>query len=159
MRRMLLAAAAALAAAVLLAVPAPAGAVTHSPCAGHTAVAPYVSRVDDGVTTLSGAGGIGGCPVPVGTESVTVTVALQWLDPATQTWVDQVTQTWTRSWNRYSRFARQAGGVVYAVCVVGDWRTQVTGGDGFPPFEWSSDPVTMVRNDSGVCGVNTGGGD
>jgi len=50
---------------------------THSPCTSLLAVAPYVSDVTDGVTTIGGAGQIGGCPVPVGTEGVAITVCLQ----------------------------------------------------------------------------------
>ena len=57
----------------LLTLSSPADAATHAPCISHTAVAPYVSRVDDGVTTLSGAGGIGGCPAPVEWTSAIVT--------------------------------------------------------------------------------------
>ena len=143
--------------AVVLASAVPAAAVTHAPCAGHYVTAPYVALVDDGVTTLQGAGGIGGCPAPAGTESVTITVALQRLVDGV--WVDQVAGSGSRSWNRYSRYARTYGLSVTAVCELGDWRTDVRGGDGFEPSEWVSDPVTMVGNDSGVCGVNTGGGD
>jgi len=135
-----------------------ASADTHSACSGHTAVAPYVSDISNGVSTLHGAGQIGGCPAPIGTESVSITVALQSFDVDTQMWIDKATANYSKSWNRYYRLARQAGGGVDATCVVGDWRTDVKGGDGFQPTEWTSPVVTFVAGDSGVCG-SYGGGD
>lgn len=159
MKRLLLVA---VLAVLALTLASPASAATHSPCTSHIAVAPYVSDVTDGVTTIGGAGQIGGCPVPVGTEGVAITVCLQ--ARVEGGWVDQTCQTVARSWSRISRFPRRAGTSVFSGCVLGDMRTDVRGAladgtaDGFA-VEWASPAVTMVRNDSGVCGVRTGGGD
>jgi hypothetical protein len=138
---------------------APAAAATHAPCVRHSAVAPTVATITDGVTVLSGAGDIGGCPAVATTasESVTVTVCLQRLDSAG--WVDAACNgPVTKGWNRYWRYARQLGLSVTATCVDGDWRTDVRGGDGWDPTEWASPVVTFAPGDSGVCG-SYGGGD
>lgn len=136
--------------------PSTAAAATHSPCTRHSATTPYVLTVNNGVTTLQGAGDIGGCPSSVATEGVTIRVCLQHLDVAG--WTDQACADASRSWNRYSRFARQAGASVTATCTNGDWRTRVTGGDGWDPTEWASPVRTFLPGDSGVCG-SYGGGD
>lgn len=138
-----------------VALPAPAYAATHAPCLGHNASIPRVAWVDRGVTTLSGGGSISGCPLPAGVESVTVTVALQHLQDGV--WVDQVVTPFTGVWTRAYRYARATGGTVYATCVPGWWRTQVTGGDGYTPYVWASTAVTFSLGDSGVCGAYGGG--
>jgi hypothetical protein len=156
-------AAAALAAAGLavLGFVTPAGAATHSPCAGHPVGTPSVFTVDSGVTTLTGGGGITGCP-PVYTytsESVTITVCLERQDPVTSEWVDQACNgPVTRSWNRSSRLARSLGLTVYATCVPGVWDVVVRGGDSYAPFVWKGESVRSDPEDSGVCGA-FGGGD
>jgi hypothetical protein len=129
---------------------------THTPCIRRSAVAPYVSTIDDGIATLSFSGDIGGCPSSTLTEGVRITLHAQHLKDGG--WTDAATATYARSWNQYSRFARQTGGTIHATCMVGDWRTLVTGGDGFEPTAWSSEVVTFTPGDSGVCG-SYGGGD
>jgi len=139
---------------------AAASANTRAPCTWHGASPPQVDTVEENVTTLYGSGSISGCPkvVTLTTESVKITVTLQYLEDGA--WVDQATGTFSGSANRYTRFWNppRAGGTLYATCLNGDWRTHVTGGDGYAPYEWDSVTVTFVPGDSGVCG-SFGGGD
>lgn len=129
----------------LLAVAAPADAA--SVCAVHAAGTPYVSLVQNGVTTLAGSGGVAGCQSG---SSVTITVSLQMLDGAT--WVDQASVTHFKFMS--PRYAKQDYQTVKATCAVGDWRI-LTVGDGYVV----AGPVARFSaGDSGVCG-SYGGGD
>lgn len=120
-------------------------AATHSACVRHSAVTPYISTAIPDGAILTGAGDIGGCPTPIGNESVAITVCLQ------RDGVDVVCQSYTRGWNRYTRFPRQAGGSINATCAPGVWKTVVTGGDGFEPSRWESDPATFALVDESDC--------
>jgi hypothetical protein len=148
-----------LALGAMISLPGYAGAVTHAPCTGHSASVPYVDVINgDGTSTLTGSGGISGCPLVTTTksESVTLTVCLQRF--VNGAWADQVCAgPVTKGWNRYWRYARSNSLTVYATCVPGDWRTDVRGGDGFAPTEWNSSVATFVPGDSGVCGAYGGG--
>jgi hypothetical protein len=124
-------------------------ATTLAPCSARIASAPSIDLVSSGTgeegttTTLSGAGQIGGCP-PVGTttpESVSITVCLQHYE---NRWRDHACSQTTKGWDRYVRLAREAGLTVTTRCVAGEWRTDVRGGDGWPPFEWSSEVATFT---------------
>jgi hypothetical protein len=90
----------------LVAVPAPATAVTHAPCK-HYAGTPYVDYVNDSVVYLQGGGGVLGCPSPIGNEGVTVTVNLRSSFDGVN-WVVESTCSQTKGWNRW-RYARSAG--------------------------------------------------
>lgn len=120
-------------------------AATHSPCVRHGVVAPYISMATSDGAILTGAGDIGGCPSSVQTESVSIKVCLQ------RDGTDVTCSQYDRAWNRYSRFARQAGGSINAPCAPGVWRTVVTGGDGFLPTIWMSDPVMFEQIDGSAC--------
>src|SRR5215470_14879367 len=140
----------ALAATLLLTVPV-ADATTHAPCTQRYAGTPYIDTVDPGAgeegttTILQGGGQIGGCPLNTSTtaEGVHILVCLQHFD---EVWTDQACQQFDRGWNRYTRFARQAGGTVSATCVPGDWRVEVRGNslaDGWDPNEWAGETFTV----------------
>jgi len=158
MRLALAALLAALAAAIGIA--APSVAVTRAPCTYHGAVPPYVDTVEENTTIIAGAGSISGCPkvVTLTTESVKILVELQHLEDGS--WITYASAPYSGSANRYTRFWNppRAGGTIHATCLNGDWRTHVTGGDGYPPYEWDSTTVTFTPGDSGVCG-SYGGGD
>ena len=141
-----------------LVVTATAGSSTHSPCDYHGASTPYVSLANGNTLTLTGAGSIGGCPSVSSTtpETVTITVCLQHSTGAG--WADVSCSSFSRAWNRYTRFARQAGGTVNAICAAGQWRTDVRGGDGLAPFEWWSATSAFVASDGYPCGEPGGGG-
>jgi hypothetical protein len=122
--------------------------VTHSPCKGlaSTPSVDYVkpgSREEGTTTILIGSGGIGGCPLVTTkqAESVSITVELQHF---TGTWVTQASGSVTKGWNRYWRYARQAYVTLHAVCIPGEWRVRVTGGDGFAPTGWVGQSVTFT---------------
>ncbi len=125
---------------------------THAPCTGHIATKPHIYVVVGSTVRLEGGGYIGGCPLVSTTkaESVTMTVCLQRLKAAGFTNV--VCKTRSRSWNRYTRFARSLLFSVYANCVSGKWRTDVRGGDGLAPTEWSSRVVRFRASDEYSCG-------
>ena len=129
----------------LTAVGSLAQAATHSPCTSHLATAPRISLVNDSTVTLTGSGSIGGCPVPVGVESVTLTVCLQ------HDGADVSCASGSRAWSRYTRFARTYGLTVNAVCSPGLWRTVARGGDGFTPTEWASEQVSFSSADGYSC--------
>ena len=143
---------------ILATLTTPAHAATHAPCVGHIATTPHVTLLLEGTNTIiEGSGAITGCPVPIGTETVTLTVTLQHQEQGE--WVDYYTKGPTiKGWSRYYRYARQHSLTVNGPCLVGDWRTHVTGGDGYQPTSWDSTTATFVPGDSGVCG-SYGGGD
>lgn len=157
MKRTALALAAAL--GLVLGTALTADANTHAPCSYHYATPPSVQLIDGGVATLAGSGAIGGCPAPIGTESVSLTVAVQHLEAGT--WITKGTAVSPpKGWSRITRGARQTSATATAACLPGDWRTETTenagGSDGVP--EWHSTTVTFTPGDSGVCG-SYGGGD
>jgi hypothetical protein len=125
---------------------------THAPCTGHVATKPHINVVVGSRVQLEGGGYIGGCPLvtTAKAESVTMTVCLQRLRAAG--FGDVVCKTRSRSWNRYTRFARSLLFSVYANCVAGKWRTDVRGGDGLAPTEWSSGVVRFRASDEYPCG-------
>jgi hypothetical protein len=130
------------------------GAATHSPCTYHGAGAPYIVYVtESNQVVLYASGGIGGCPLvtTVAASSASVKVCAQHRK-ADSSWSSVACASASRSWNRYSRFARQIGATARAVCSPGVWRTTVTGGDGFAPFRWSSPTVRFASKDGYPCG-------
>jgi hypothetical protein len=134
----------------LIAVPAPATAVTHAPCK-HYAGTPYVDYVNDSVVYLQGGGGVLGCPSPVGNEGVTVTVNLRSSVDGVN-WVVESTCSQTKGWNRYWRYARSAGCTVPpAACHAGLWQVRLTGVDS-APFELLGPTVSFSASDGYSCG-------
>lgn len=135
--------------------PTPAQAVTHAPCTYRYAGPPSVQLVQGGQSTLAGSGTVGGCPSPVGSESVTVTVSLERYDGTT--WTVVSTASVSRGWSRITRGARQVSATATATCIPGPWRTHLTSYDS-GPIDVTSTVVTFAAGDSGVCG-SYGGGD
>lgn len=97
-------------------------------------------------TQVVGSGGIGGCPTSTGTEiqTISINVCLQHRDVTA--WKDEICQVYNKGFSVRWRFAPHLGGTIYApACpaLSGNWRTRVTGGDGWPPFGWTSPTLTM----------------
>ena len=128
-------------------------AAARSPCSYHGATRPHITRVNNSAVTLEGAGSIGGCPRVTGTSVAKVTLSVCLQHWGASGWRDVAcTGPATRGWSRYSRFARQLGLTVSAICVPGRWRTVARGGDGFPPRTWSSPTATFASSDQYACG-------
>ena len=142
---------------LFLSLPLVGGSATHSPCVYHGATISSI-MVDPPpgeqpiYTQIVGSGSIGGCPKSIGTEiqTISINVCIQHLEGST--WISKKCQAYSKGFSIYWRYARQAGGTIYTpACpyLPGDWRVDVTGGDGWPPYEWMSPTLTMVCTEVG----------
>jgi len=134
-----------------------ASAVTHAACSNRTPGLPAVAWLDENAqnTVLQGGGHVGGCPMPIGTESVDATVCMELQQPDAS-WLPFACASGSKSWSRTYRFARQLDLTVTAPCRVGAIRMHLTGND-VGPFDVPGTPVTFKLDEDGVCG-NFGGG-